>query len=61
MIKDKKINCIYCKKPIYIGDYGGECKEGSFHKDCFINNKFTPRERLFIELRKKAVELAEKK
>lgn len=30
----KRVLCITCHKPIHADEYGGECKEGSFHKAC---------------------------
>ena len=38
----KRVLCPVCRKPILIDDYGGEDKEGSYHKDCIVK-KLTPR------------------
>jgi len=34
--KNMKVLCPVCGKPIHIDDYGGEDKQGSYHKKCIV-------------------------
>jgi len=31
-MKEKRVLCYVCKKPIHIDDWAGVCKKGMFHK-----------------------------